>query len=120
RDLAVAKLASDSGAGTMAPEAALDAMLLAGSGFTNVIMRARYTEDALRDSVARGTRQYVIIGAGFDSFALRRPAFAEGVAVFEIDRPATQALKRRRIGECGESIPESLHFIAADLSKEHL
>ncbi len=120
RDLAVAKLAADSGARTMAPDAALDAMLLAGSGFTNVIMRARYTEDALRESVWRGTRQYVIIGAGFDSFALRRPAFAEEVAVFEIDRPATQALKRRRIGECGESIPESLHFIAADLSKEHL
>jgi methyltransferase (TIGR00027 family) len=121
RDAAVAKLTSQFGArATATPDAALDAMLLAGSGFTNVIVRARYTEDALQDSIARGTRQYVVVGAGFDSFALRAPSFARDVAVFEIDRPATQALKRRQIQECGLSIPRSLHFIAADLAKDDL
>jgi len=121
REAAMAKLASERGAQAPAtPDAALDAMLLAGSGFTNVIVRARYTEDALRDSIARGTRQYVIVGAGFDSFALRAPSFARDVAVFEIDRPATQALKRRQIDECGVSVPQSLHFIAADLDEDDL
>ena len=121
RDAAIAKLASERGEQAPAtPDAALDAMLLAGSGFTNVIVRARYTEDALRDSIARGTRQYVIVGAGFDSFALRAPSFAREVAVFEIDRPATQALKRRQIDQCGVSAPPSLHFIAADLGNDDL
>jgi methyltransferase (TIGR00027 family) len=121
RDAAMAKLASERGEQAPAtPDAALDAMLLAGSGFTNVIVRARYTEDALQDSIARGTRQYVIVGAGFDSFALRAPSFAREVAVFEIDRPATQALKRRQIDQCGVSAPPSLHFIAADLGNDDL
>jgi methyltransferase (TIGR00027 family) len=121
RDKAVEiKISQTGGRVTVAPEAALDAMLLSGSGFTNVIMRARYTEDALRDSVARGTRQYVIIGAGFDSFALRRPPFAAGVVVFEIDRPTTQGLKRRQIAQCEQSVPEFLHFIAADLATDDL
>jgi methyltransferase (TIGR00027 family) len=121
RDFASARLASESGGQvTAAPDVALDAMLLASAGFTNVIMRSRYTEDALRDSVERGTRQYVILGAGFDSFALRRPSFAEDVSVFEIDRPRTQALKRRQIEQCRDTVPRLLHFIEADLAKDDL
>jgi O-methyltransferase involved in polyketide biosynthesis len=50
--------------------------------------------------VEKGTRQYVLIGAGFDSFALRRPAFSLDVEIFEIDHPATQTLKLERIKEC--------------------
>jgi methyltransferase (TIGR00027 family) len=55
----------------------------------------------LRAAVANGVRQYVILGAGFDSFALRLPAFARDLEIYEVDHPATQALKRQRLRECG-------------------
>jgi methyltransferase (TIGR00027 family) len=102
------------------PQAALDHMLCTASGYTNIVLRTRYTEDLLREAAARGVRQYVIIGAGFDSFALRRPPFAEQMTVFEIDRLPTQALKRQGITEAGLSVPHWLHLIAADLAKENL
>src|SRR6185437_16545034 len=85
-----------------------------------VIIRSRYAEDALKAAAQRGTRQYVLIGAGFDSFVLRRPAFANGIEIFEIDHPATQALKIERIRACGITLPASVHFIAADLASETL
>jgi len=95
-----------------------DEALLRSRAYPNVITRTRYTEDALEAAVSQGIRQYVLIGAGFDSFALRRPAFSADLQIFEIDFPATQTLKIQRIKECGISLPESVHFIAADLSKE--
>jgi len=61
-----------------------------------------------------------LIGAGFDSFALRRPAFSKDVEIFEIDHPATQTLKLERIKECGIPLPRSVHFIAANLASESL
>jgi methyltransferase (TIGR00027 family) len=91
--------------------------LLRSPAFPNVITRTRYAEDALQAAVAHGVRQYVLVGAGFDSFCLRRPKFAEHVAVFEIDHPATQNLKMRRMRACGISLPDFVHFIAADLAK---
>jgi len=72
----------------------------------------------LEAAVSQGIRQYVLIGAGFDSFALRRPAFSADLQIFEIDFPATQTLKIERIKACDISLPDSVHFIAADLSKE--
>jgi methyltransferase (TIGR00027 family) len=95
-----------------------DEALLRSRAYPNVITRTRYTEDALEAAVSQGIRQYVLIGAGFDSFALRRPAFSADLQIFEIDFPATQTLKIQRIKECGISLPDSVHFIAADLSKE--
>jgi methyltransferase (TIGR00027 family) len=91
--------------------------LLSSPAFPNVITRTRYTEDALQAAVARGVRQYVLIGAGLDSFCLRRPPFAEHVAIYEIDHPATQGLKLRQIRACGVTLSASVHFIAADLSE---
>jgi methyltransferase (TIGR00027 family) len=85
--------------------------------YGNVILRARYTEDALERAVAEGVRQYVIVGAGLDSFALRRPSWAAELEVFEVDHPATQRFKRQRLGEAGEREPPELHFIAADLGE---
>jgi methyltransferase (TIGR00027 family) len=98
----------------------LDEYLLTNSSFPGVVIRSRYAEDALREAAARGVRQYVLIGAGFDSFALRRPAFSNGLQIFEIDHPATQTFKLQRIRECGLSLPPLVHFIAADLAKEDL
>jgi methyltransferase (TIGR00027 family) len=103
-----------------APGTIVDAALRASAAYGNVITRARYTEDALRTAVANGIRQYVIVGAGFDSFALRRPAFARDVTLFEIDHPATQDLKRRRLAECGVAVEGPVHYIGADLAHEDL
>jgi methyltransferase (TIGR00027 family) len=98
----------------------VDQYLRANPAYASVIVRSRYTEDALHAAVARGVRQYVVIGAGFDSYALRRPPGSRDVAVYEIDHPATQGLKRQRLGECGVAVPASVHFLAADLSRESL
>ena len=70
-------------------------------GYGWAVLRTRYAEDLLAIAVRSGVRQYVIVGAGFDSFALRQPAFARHVNVFGIDHPATQELKRGRLHECG-------------------
>jgi methyltransferase (TIGR00027 family) len=94
--------------------------LRANAAYADVIIRARYTEDALEAAVARGIEQYVIIGAGFDSFACRRPAYARNLNVFEVDHPATQALKRKGLLACNVAESDFLHFIAADLSAEEL
>src|SRR5262249_1989782 len=61
--------------------------------YASVILRTRYTEEKLQAAVARGVRQYVILGAGMDSFGLRQPDFARGVNVFEVDHPAGQERK---------------------------
>jgi methyltransferase (TIGR00027 family) len=59
-------------------------------GRASVIVRQRYAEDALDEAVERGVGQYVILGAGLDSFAYRRPDLAAVLCVFEVDHPATQ------------------------------
>jgi methyltransferase (TIGR00027 family) len=100
--------------------AVLGQSLRANAAYADVITRTRYAEDALEAAVERGVKQYVIIGAGFDSFACRRPSWATELAVFEIDHPATQAMKRQRLAECGVDVPTSVEFIAADLSTEAL
>jgi len=98
----------------------LDCALQAHPGYGWAVLRTRYAEDALQVAVERGTRQYVIMGAGLDSFALRQPSFAQDVDVFEIDHPATQDLKRQRLNHCGVPVPDRLHFIPADLSREQV
>jgi methyltransferase (TIGR00027 family) len=97
-----------------------DQALLGSPSYPNVVTRSRYAEDGLRAAAARGIRQYVLIGAGFDSFVLRRPEFSAALQIYEIDFPATQALKIARIKELGIVLPESVHFIAADLSQESI
>jgi methyltransferase (TIGR00027 family) len=98
----------------------MDIWLRASPAFANVIARSRYAEDALHVAVARGVTQYVLIGAGFDSYALRTPSEAQHIDIYEVDHPATQTIKRRSMEECGLRLPNSVHFVAADLSKEPL
>jgi methyltransferase (TIGR00027 family) len=83
-----------------------------------VVLRMRYAEEALESAVRAGVTQYVIVGAGMDSFALRSPAYAEAVQVFEVDHPATQKFKRRRLLDLGVTVPDRLHFVPSDLSLE--
>jgi methyltransferase (TIGR00027 family) len=104
--------------GLAASDELLDEWLMHSRAYANVIMRTRYAEDALKTAVSRGVRQYVLIGAGFDSFALRLPEFSTNLQIFELDFPATQQLKIERIAACGMRLPDALHFIAADLSEE--
>jgi len=105
---------------TLDSVAVLDAALRAHLGYGWAIVRTRYAEDALEAAVARGIRQYVIVGAGFDSFALRQPVFALDVAIFEIDQPTTQDLKRQRLRDSRVQVPRNLHFVPADLGQEEL
>ena len=95
-----------------------DELLARSPAFANVITRTRYTEDALQAAIANGVTQYVLIGAGFDSFALRLPDYAQQIEIFELDHPATQELKLQRIRECGISLPNSVHFIAANFAQQ--
>lgn len=84
------------------------------------LSRSRFTEDSLEEAVRQGVQQYVILGAGFDTFAFRRSDLLERLRVFEVDHPATQAEKRRRIEKAEWRIPKQLHFIAVDFNKENL
>jgi methyltransferase (TIGR00027 family) len=89
-------------------------------GLVVVLARARYTEDWLAEAMRDGVSQYVVIGAGLDTFALRRPDLQDRLRVIEIDHPATQASKQKRIREAGLTPPPNLHFAPADLEKESL
>jgi methyltransferase (TIGR00027 family) len=70
-----------------------------------LVMRSRYAEDLLGAAVARGVRQYVLLGAGLDTFAYRNPYVGVGLRVFEVDHPATQAWKRERLAAAGIPVP---------------
>src|SRR5262245_24494937 len=82
-----------------------------------VAVRSRYAEDRLLSGAAR---QYVVLGAGLDSFAWRRPDVLETIRLFEVDHPATQALKRQRIGVLGLPVQERHVFAPVDFEKETL
>jgi methyltransferase (TIGR00027 family) len=85
-----------------------------------MIGRSRYTEEAFARSMARGVTRYVILGAGLDSFAWRHPDLAEGVEVYEIDHPASQEWKRRRLRELRIKRPPNLTFNPIDFEKQTL
>jgi methyltransferase (TIGR00027 family) len=85
-----------------------------------VLARARYAEDLLEQAVNQGIRQYVILGAGMDSFAWRRPDLLARLQVFEIDHPATQAHKRQRLREVGLEPPPGLNFLPVDFGEDNL
>jgi methyltransferase (TIGR00027 family) len=91
--------------------------LRAGPG-VGPLVRARFTEEALLAAVADGIRQYVIVGAGLDTFAFRRSDLMQRLRVVEIDHPASQAFKRDRLRQAGLIPPADLHFAAADLERE--
>jgi methyltransferase (TIGR00027 family) len=85
-----------------------------------IVARARYAEDKLELAVASGINQYVIIGAGFDSFALRRKDLSNILSVFELDHPASQKAKQYRFKRLGFALPEKHEFVGIDFEKEGL
>jgi methyltransferase (TIGR00027 family) len=80
----------------------------------SIVARARFIEDMVVERAGRGVGQYVILGAGLDSFAQRRPEIASSLTVFEVDQPGPQAWKRRRLIELGFGIPEWLRLVPVD------
>lgn len=74
----------------------------------SIVARARFIEDPLTERVGHGINQYVILGAGLDTFAQRRPEMASEPRIFEVDRARPQACKRQRLIETGYGIPEWL------------
>jgi methyltransferase (TIGR00027 family) len=84
------------------------------------VARSRYAEDALAIAVGRGVRQYVILGAGLDTFAYRNPYPEGALRVFEVDHPATQAWKRARLEEAGIPLPVDLTFASIDFERQTL
>jgi methyltransferase (TIGR00027 family) len=79
-----------------------------------VLARARFIEDLVVERLAEGVGQYVLLGAGLDTFAQRRPDLADRLRVFEVDRPEPQAWKRRRLAELGLGVPDRPHFVPVD------
>ena len=87
---------------------------------TNFGLRNRYAEDELFQAVQRGVSQYIMLGAGLDSFAYRRPDFMRTVEVYEVDHPASQRWKRERVAELGIETPAKLHYVPIDFEQETL
>jgi methyltransferase (TIGR00027 family) len=79
-----------------------------------MVARARFVEDAVVAAAADGVTQYVLLGAGLDTFAQRRPDLAGSLQVFEIDQPGPQAWKQERLAALGMPVPASLHFVPVD------
>ncbi|MBB5408737.1 methyltransferase (TIGR00027 family) [Paraburkholderia sp. HC6.4b] len=80
----------------------------------SIVARARFIEDLVVEQTGRGVDQYVILGAGLDSFAQRRPDIASRLTVFEVDPPGPQTWKRQRLGELGFGLPDWLRFVPVD------
>lgn len=80
----------------------------------SILARARFVEDLLAEEAARGLGQYVLLGAGLDSFAQRRKDLASRLVVFEIDRPGPQAWKRQRLIDLGFGLPPFLRLVPVD------
>lgn len=80
----------------------------------SIVARARFIEDLVVEQAGRGLSQYVILGAGLDSFAQRRPEIGSGLNIFEVDPPGPQAWKRQRLVELGFGVPDWLRFVPVD------
>ena len=95
-----------------------------GRRFTQVraafVMRHRFAEDRLAEAYRAGIRQYVILGAGLDTFAYRRPATLGEMLVFEVDHPASQRWKRERLEANGIDDPPGLRHVPMDFEKQTL
>jgi len=80
----------------------------------SILARARFVEDLVVEQITRGVGQYVILGAGLDTFAQRRPEIASRLLVYEIDQPGSQAWKRQRLIDLGFGIPSYLRLVPVD------
>lgn len=87
---------------------------------SHVVLRSRFAEDALHDAVANGITQYILLGAGFDTFAYRQPDWARALTVIEVDQPASQAEKRGMLRRAKIDAPDNLRYAEIDFEQETL
>ena len=85
-----------------------------------VTARARYVEDEIQTAMERGVAQYVILGAGYDSFAYRRRELVSSLRVFEVDYPATQQQKQARLQDMNVTVPPNLTFVPVDFEQQEI
>src|SRR5262249_4542931 len=79
-----------------------------------IVARARFIEELVAAQADQGVGQYVLLGAGLDTFAQRRPEIASRLRVFEVDRPGPQEWKRQRLVELGYGVPSFLRLVPVD------
>jgi methyltransferase (TIGR00027 family) len=82
-----------------------------------VVLRSRYTEECLAESLTREIGQYVILGAGLDTFSYRQPEWAKSLKVFEVDHPASQRWKQAKLAAANIHIPDNVTFVPFDFEK---
>lgn len=87
---------------------------------SHVLVRSRFAEDRLAEAVSRGATQYMVLGAGFDTFAFRQPAWAAGLRIVEVDALATQQVKRGMLRAAGLAEPPNVTFADIDVEREPL
>lgn len=87
---------------------------------SHVLLRSRYAEDCLAHSYAQGIRQYLLLGAGLDTYAWRQAPGLEELQIFEADHPATQKGKKEKLAQAGLAIPENCRFIPLDFERTTL
>lgn len=85
----------------------------------SIVARARFIEDLVLDKIKEGIDQYVILGAGLDTFALRNSNIASKIQIFEVDEIGPQLWKQKRLNELNLSIPSGLHFVPIDFESKH-
>lgn len=85
-----------------------------------LVVRSKYAEEELARAMAGGVRQYVVLGAGLDTFAYRNPHGDAALSVYEVDHPSTQAWKRRQLAEAGIVLPGNLTFAPVDFEQATL
>ncbi len=84
----------------------------------SMVARGRFIEDLVSAQSLQGIRQYVLLGAGLDTFAQRRPEIASCLSVYEIDQPGTQTWKHQRLKALGYPLPDWLHFVGVDFETD--
>jgi methyltransferase (TIGR00027 family) len=87
---------------------------------SHVVLRSRFAEDRLEEAVERGVRQFLVLGAGLDTFAYRQPYWARPLRIFEVDHAASQQAKRQRLDAARILVPPNVHFIEADFEHRTL
>jgi methyltransferase (TIGR00027 family) len=87
---------------------------------SHIVLRSRYTEDRLAGAVDNGVQQYLMLGAGLDTFPYRQPPWARVLRIFEVDRSASQRSKRERLASGGVEVPSNVELIACDFETTSL
>jgi methyltransferase (TIGR00027 family) len=86
----------------------------------HVVLRSRFTEDRLVEAVQRGVTQYILLGAGLDTFAFRQPQWAQSVRILEVDHPQTQLFKRQLMNAADLQPAPNVSYLSVDFERESL